>query len=122
MVQIWKGGERQRPENEKGSRKYDGWGGTGMYTWQTYERYEHLSREARYELVLSSNNSLSKSTWAGYRTALRHLQRCRKQTGWRLELPLEEEEVVHWVVWLRRKRNLQASSVENMLTAIKKVT
>ena len=92
-----------------------------MYTWHSFGKYTSLSREAKYELVLASNNSLSKSTWAGYRTAQRHLQRCRQQTGWRLSLPLEEEEILHFVLWLRQKRNLQATSVENMLSAIKKV-
>ena len=92
-----------------------------MYNWGSFNKYTNLSREARYELVLASNNSLSRSTWAGYRTAQRHLQRCRQQTGWRLKLPLEEEEILHFVIWLRKKRNLQASSVENMLSAIKKV-
>ena len=36
-------------------------------------------------------------------------------------MPLEEEEILHFVLWLRQKRNLQASSVENMLSALKKV-
>ena len=70
---------------------------------------------------MASNNSLTRSTWACYQTALRHLQRCRRETGWSMVLPLEEEEILHYVLWLRRRRGLQATSVENMLSAMKKV-
>ena len=92
-----------------------------MFGWKSFERYDNLSREARYELIKASNNSLSRATWAGYRTCQRHLERCRKNTGWTLKLPLEEEEILHFVVWMRQKRNLQSASVENMLSALKKV-
>ena len=92
-----------------------------MYSWASFLRFEHLSREAKHELMMASNNSLTRNTWSTYQTARRHLQRCRKETGWSLELPLEEEELLHWIIWLRQRRGLQATSVENMLSAIKKV-
>ena len=73
------------------------------------------------ELVKASNNSLAKNTWSSYKTAGRHIERCRRATGWKLELPLDEEDLLQLVVWMRKSRNLQASSIENMVTAIKKV-
>ena len=117
----WRG--RNKPVDQKSSKKYDGYGGrgTGLYNWASFERFGNLSREARLELQMASNNSLSRNTWSTYQTALRHLQRCRKETGWSLVLPLEEEEILHYVIWLRRRRGLQATSVENMLSAMKKV-
>ena len=112
-----------RPIDLKSSKKYDGYGGrgTGLYNWASFNRFENLSREAKHELMMASNNSLSKNTWDTYQTALRHLIRCRRDTGWSLNLPLEEEEILHFVVWLRQRRGLQATSVENMLSAVKKV-
>ncbi len=108
--------------NEKGGKKYAGYNGTGLYTWESFSRFGRLGREARYELMKASNNSLSRATWSSYQTAWRHLDRCRKQTGWTLTLPLEEEEILHWVIWMRQKRGLQATSVENMLSALRKVS
>ena len=114
---------RSRPIDQKSSKKYDGYSGRGdgLYSWTSFDRFENLSREAKHELLMASNNSLSRNTMSTYQTARRHLQRCRRDTGWSLALPLEEEEILHWVIWMRQRRGLQATSVENMLSAIKKV-
>ena len=92
-----------------------------MFSGESFDRFSHLSRDYKQELVRASNNSLARSTWATYQTAERHIERCRKATGWRLTLPLEEEDLLQLVVWLRRSRGLQATSIENMVTATRKV-
>ena len=47
--------------------------------------------------------------------------RCRRQTGWRMELPLEEEDILQFVLWMRKTRGLQATTIQNMISAMKKV-
>ena len=39
-----------------------------------------------------------------------------------MELPLEEEDILQFVLWMRKTRGLQASTIQNMITAMKKVT
>ncbi len=112
---------RLRPECKRGAKKYAGWLGVGMFSGESFDRFSQLSRDYKQELVRASNNSLARSTWATYQTAGRHIERCRKATGWRFTLPLEEEDLLQLVVWLRRSRGLQAASIENMVTAMRKV-
>ena len=38
-----------------------------------------------------------------------------------MELPLEEEDILQFVLWMRKARGLQASTIQNMITAMKKV-
>ena len=92
-----------------------------MFSWNSFDSFPNLSREFRMELVRASNNSLTKATWASYRTAERHIARCRRQTGWSLTLPLEEEDLLQVVLWMRKNRGLQASTINNMLSAMRKV-
>ena len=65
-----------------------------MFSWNSFDSFPNLSREFRMELVRASNNSLTKATWASYRTAERHIARCRRQTGWSLTLPLDKEDLL----------------------------
>ena len=114
-------GYRLRPQGRRGDKKYAGWWGVGLFSQGSFDRFPNLSWEFKQELVKASNNSLAQATWSSYRTAGRHIERCRKATGWRLELPLQEEDLLQLVVWMRRSRNLQSSSIENMVTALRKV-
>ena len=109
-----------RPEATRGAKKYAGYDGAGMYNWESFARFPGLSRESRYELIRASNNSLTRATWSSYQTAARHLTRCRQRTGQRMTMPLSEEDVLRFILYLRKDRGLQASTIENYISAMKR--
>ena len=78
QMQCEPGPARLRPECTRATKKYAGYDGFGLFTWQSFERFDNLSNDYRMELVRSSNNSLTRTTWATYRTAQRHLDRLVK--------------------------------------------
>ena len=38
-----------------------------------------------------------------------------------MERPLEEEDILQFVLWMRKTRGLQATTIQNMISAMKKV-
>jgi len=67
------------------------------------------------------NMGLTKATWSNYRTAERMLERCRRDTGERMELPLKQEQVLLFIDWLSRKRKAKHGTICSYLAGIRQL-
>lgn len=68
----------------------------GGYTAASFGDYR-LPPSVVVALVNASNHSLAMSTWASYRTAENHLQRCEHDTGVRMRFPMSNRSSSEWL-------------------------
>ena len=58
------------------------------------------------DLAEAVRHSITKKTWASYRTAERMLAKYMKENGVKMELPVEEGTLlgfIHWLAYIRKK-------------------
>ena len=69
-------------------------------------------------LVDTANFSLAKSTWSSYKTSLKRLKECEFETETKMDLPLNERQVILFIGYLL-KENLAASTVETYMCGLR---
>ena len=106
-----------QPVPLRGTQKY---GPEGLFSEATFSGYGFPSEVVR-ALTVAGNNSLAKSTWSVYRTAMGHLGRCQEELGLDMTLPLERKQVVAFVGWLLAIRGVRGSTVESYLSGLRAV-
>ena len=106
-----------RPRAVRGSQKY---GPVGLFSSGTFEGLS-LPADIVRTLTVAGNNSLAKSTWGVYKTAMRHLERCQEETGMEMQLPLEKKHVLAFVGWLLCRRGVRGTTVESYLSGLRSV-
>jgi hypothetical protein len=105
------------PVGKKGSSKY---GNNKKVTEDLFRNFK-LSEESKKALATVGNFGLARSTWSTYGTAERMLAKCAKSTGRKLELPLNQEDVLEFVGWLIGERNIKAATVNSYLAGIRQM-
>ena len=95
---------RARPRAVRGAQKY---GPRGLFSSETFGGLE-LPADIVRTLTVAGNNSLAKSTWGVYKTAMGHLSRCQEETGEDMGLPLGQGQVVAFVGWLLCRRGVHS--------------
>ncbi len=80
-----------------------------------------LGQEAARNLTKAGNFGLSRSTWSNYGTAERMLHKCRKETKKKLELPLEQADVLTFVEWLIRVRKAKHGTISSYLAGLRQL-
>ena len=106
-----------RPRAVRGAQKY---GPCGLFSSETFGGLE-LPADIVRTLTMAGNNSLAKSTWGVYKTAMGHLGRCQEETGVDMSLPLGQGQVVAFVGWLLCRRGVRGSTVESYLSGLRAV-
>jgi hypothetical protein len=69
----------------------------------------------------AANFSLEKSTWASYKTAEAHVQRCEEATGVKIRFPMDDRMILTFVGWLISVRKVCAASVSRYLSGLRLV-
>ena len=72
-------------------------------------------------MAIVGNFTLARSTWSNYRTVERMLLQCRKSTGKRLELPLEEQDVIVLLNWMIWNKKLKHATITSYLAGIRQL-
>ena len=68
-----------------------------------------------------TSHSLAKKTWSNYATAERMLATCCKEYGIKLELPVTENTVIKFLLWMIRVRQAKAATLHNYLAGIRQL-
>ena len=92
-------------------------GGFSAASFQSYR----LPSSIVLALVRAGNYSLSKSSWACYRTAENHLVRCESDTGVRMRFPMTNRMVLAFIGWLIDVRKLSSSSISQYVSGLRSV-
>jgi hypothetical protein len=67
------------------------------------------------------NMGVAKSTWNSYKSAKQLVLKCQKETGIKMELPFGEREILIFIDWLARRRNLKGSTINCYLSGIRQM-
>jgi hypothetical protein len=105
------------PRIRKGRTKY---GAGNIIKNEMLEKFE-LSGSTKEALTEMGSYSLAKSTWSTYATARRMLAMCGKERKRKMELPLQEEDVLEFVGWLASERKVKAGTMNSYLAGIKQL-
>jgi Phage integrase SAM-like domain len=107
------GGGLFRAEAKKGVSKYGATNSGGVARGSGLNEQEN---EILNELV---SLGLSKSTWSNYKTAERMLKKCCEEKGMQFSLPVTEEVVMKFVLWLAGDRKLSSGTISVYLSGLK---
>jgi hypothetical protein len=99
----------------RGATKY------GPSTEGAVTNFRGLSNEEYQQLQDLTGHGLAKKTWSNYKTAERLLAMCCKEKGIPLELPVSEQTVIVFVLWLSFSRNVCAATINNYLSGIRQL-
>jgi len=80
-----------------------------------------LEGDTAERLAEIANFGLSKSSWSNYKTAERMLMKCRKQTRKRLELPMDQKDILTFVEWLARERKVKHGTICSYLAGLRQL-
>lgn len=70
-------------------------------------------------VVSASNNCITINTWKSYGAVRAHLVNCQRRVGRRFRFPMAEPEIVLFVAYLLSTEKLKASTIENLLSALR---
>ena len=73
------------------------------------------------DLAEAVRHSITKKTWASYRTAERMLAKYMKENGVKMELPVEEGTLLGFIHWLAYIRKNSAATIKGYLAGIRKL-
>jgi hypothetical protein len=105
------------PKAVYGSTKY---GGSGSCSTHLFSKLD-IPEAARQSLANISNYAVAKKTWSSYKTAERMLDKCRRETEQRLDLPLSNESTLIFIDWLLRIRKVKAGTINTYLAGIRQL-
>lgn len=107
----------QDPIAVYGSTKYGAAGNCSTYLF----RELNIPEATRRSLAHISNHAIAKKTWSSYKTAEKMLDRCRRETEQKLDLPLSNESTLIFVDWLLRIRKVKAGTINTYLSGIRQL-
>jgi integrase len=107
----------KEPKAVYGSTKY---GGSGSCSTHLFSKL-NIPEAARQSLANISNHAIAKKTWSSYKTAERMLDRCRRETEQRLDLPLSNESTLVFLDWLLRVRKVKAGTINTYLAGVRQL-
>jgi len=105
------------PKAVYGSTKY---GGSGSCSTHLFSKL-NIPEAARQSLANIGNHAIAKKTWSSYKTAERMLDRCRRETEQRLDLPLSNESTLVFMDWLLRIRKVKAGTINTYLAGVRQL-
>ena len=73
------------------------------------------------ELAEAVRHSVTKKTWASYRTAERMLAKYLMDNGRKMELPVEEGTLLGFIHWLAYVKRNSAATIKGYLAGIRKL-
>ena len=73
------------------------------------------------DLAEAVRHSITKKTWASYKTAERMLARFMKDNGVKMELPVEEGTMLGFIHWLAYVKKNSAATIKGYLAGIRKL-
>ncbi len=105
------------PKAVYGSTKY---GGSGSCSTHLFSKL-NIPEAARQSLANIGNHAIAKKTWSSYKMAERMLDRCRRETEQRLDLPLSNESTLVFMDWLLRTRKVKAGTINTYLAGVRQL-
>lgn len=80
-----------------------------------------LPTEVARSIAGLGNLGVAKSTWNSYRTANHMLLKCGKDTRTDMNIPLTERQIIIYIDWLARARNLKGNTIDSYLSGIRQL-
>jgi hypothetical protein len=105
------------PTPAVGLRKY---GTRGGCTGEMLSSFE-LPREVAESLAKLGNLGVALSTWNSYKSAKQMLLKCELETKTKMNLPLQERQILIFVDWLARVRGLRVTTINTYLSGIRQL-
>jgi hypothetical protein len=105
------------PIEKKGTTKY---GAKNNLATDMLRKF-NLSQGTKAALGEMSSYGLAKSTWSTYKTAQRMLATCGKEKKRKMELPLQEEDILEFIGWLASERKVKAGTMNSYLAGIRQL-
>ena len=113
--------KRGRPKL-KNFKKYSGYSTTnpsGRFSKRSFPALEGMPRRFIQAAVSAANNSLSSSTWRVYKGVKKHVKECEQLIKKKLKFPMSHSDITIFVTYLLQKETLKATSIDNMLSALR---
>jgi hypothetical protein len=110
-------GNSFQPAAIRGNKKFGTQGGC------THELLDELQlpEEIAKSLAELGNLGVAKSTWNSYKTAQQMLMKCEKDTGEKMNIPINDRQILIFVNWLARTRGLKAATISTYLSGIRQL-
>ena len=105
-----------RATPRRGATKYGGQGNQLLDT----SRRKISAAEAR-QLQELTSHGLTRKTWSNYATAERMLATCCRDNNIKMELPVSEDTVIKFLLWMIRVRKTKAATLHNYLAGIRQL-
>lgn len=80
-----------------------------------------MPTEVAESLAGLGNLGVAKSTWNAYRTAQQMLLKCEKETKTKMDIPLNDRQILVYIDWLARYRNLKGTTINTYLSGIRQL-
>ena len=80
-----------------------------------------LSVDEAEQLRELTSHSLSRKTWSNYATAERMLATCCREKGIKLRLPVAEDTIIKFLLWMITVRGAKAATLHNYLAGIRQL-
>lgn len=104
---------RFKPIPVEGVKKY------GNRSAISFARREGLTEAEQAQLEETSSFGLTKNTWSNYRTAENKLIECFSSKGIKLELPISEDNIIKFILWLDNEKGVSAATINNYLAGVR---
>jgi len=105
-----------RATPRRGATKY---GGQGNQLLDTSRR--KISAAEAQQLQELTSHGLTRKTWSNYATAERMLATCCRDNNIKMELPVSEDTVIKFLLWMIRVRKTKAATLHNYLAGIRQL-
>jgi hypothetical protein len=105
------------PHAIKGDRKYGTSGGCTKELLDDFKLPDDVARS----LAEFGNLGVAKSTWSSYKSAKQMLMKCEKETKTKMELPLQERDILIFIEYLARHRNLRGNTINCYLSGLRQM-
>ena len=99
-----------------GSTKY-GSGSKNRLSMQAVQ----LPRDKLRQLAELTSQSLTKKTWANYKTAEIMLAKCCKENNLKKELPVSEATTITFILWLANERGVKVATINSYLAGVRQL-
>jgi len=110
-------GHKFTPKAVKGDRKYGTAGGCTKDLLSDLQ----LPDDVAQSLAEFGNLGVAKSTWSSYKSAKQMLMKCEKDTRNKMELPLRERDILIFIDYLARHRNLRGNTINCYLSGLRQL-
>jgi len=84
-------------------------------------RRQGLDKRTAKNIADMGNFGLSKSTWSNYSTARKMLEKCKRETGREMEIPLGQGDTLAFIDWLDRERKVKHGTICSYLAGIRQI-